>query len=359
MSLEDDTIRDLSDIEIIGVSTKGKKKYIPDSLRTGFVKTETVESNFGLTNNRLLDGIRFSTYDDDSVEGNGNVILDYLITTQKDSDSNESNILIQSNECDLNNSNSGSNDSISLIAIQAVSRNSKVKQESTSLGFSVKNEEEAGDVTRVVKQESLSRKIFEIKKSHSGSEITTEEDSDDFINESEDEISAHLRFEATRTEPSDNRRYKKLKHRKIQSIDQAVVASNYQLIPEIIPEEIVEVIVDKGKKTERLIRWTTQRPNQSTLHIPEEVRSRRGVNPSFRHAKTMFNAWRLFFNDDLLDHIVKCTNENMKRQSRSAGGPFRNYNHDIDRVELIAYFGLLYGRGQKHSLMFFFFLILF
>ena len=138
-------------------------------------------------------------------------------------------------------------------------------------------------------------------------------------------------------------RYRKLRERLIQSIDSAENPANYTEIPEPDPPETHTVTIDKGKRTERVIHWTTKFANRDNEPAQTDImRIRPGVKPDYKHAKTMYDAWCLFFTDDIIDCILKHTNDYIL----SLATPQKtNINIPLDRLELIAWIGLLYLRG--------------
>lgn len=77
------------------------------------------------------------------------------------------------------------------------------------------------------------------------------------------------------------------------------------------------------------------------LHLP-------GPKGAARIAKTEYEAWRLFFDDSILQTIVSHTNEEIIRNQTNLAVAQR-YTHQTDETELQGLFGLLYISGSLKS----------
>lgn len=178
-----------------------------------------------------------------------------------------------------------------------------------------------------------------------GSEISYEEDSDDFIDQDVDDVDDIEGDTQYENVPPKSNTYLKLRERLCQSIDDCIDPDNFCPLP-MGKEETISVIIDKGKPNERIIHWTTRRPPPSNRPaLKDTPRVQPGVKMEYRHATEMYDAWNLFFTDEILDTILRYTNMFISNNGQKQCSVANSTNGIIDRQELVAYFGLLYVRG--------------
>lgn len=99
---------------------------------------------------------------------------------------------------------------------------------------------------------------------------------------------------------------------------------------------------------DKITKWNAHasRPNVRTPRH-NIIADRPGVKGHAKEAKTIRDCWQQFFSQDLIDHIVECTN--VWLQSNRANYARARDCRDTDSVEIYALIGLLYMAGVKKA----------
>lgn len=125
-----------------------------------------------------------------------------------------------------------------------------------------------------------------------------------------------------------------------------------QLNPQIRPDNVRQVnranaITYTSK--DRLINWYAHDPTPSTntRTIRQNiVNILPGVKHIARDKSTILNCWQFYFPNDMIEEIVRCTNQQLTviRQAYTHG---QRYVTDTDVLEIKAFFAVLYLAGVK------------
>ena len=139
--------------------------------------------------------------------------------------------------------------------------------------------------------------------------------------------------------------------RKVNSIDAALDENNYD--PYVIPAEILQITgevpsLDRTKKNkkDKIIFSNQPRPyngRQKAAHCPK---NKPGVSSYSKTATSSVECFHLFMTDEMLEHIVTCTNKRVEMSLPDTEKyPQKAYAKPIDIIDLCAFFGIMYMRG--------------
>lgn len=99
---------------------------------------------------------------------------------------------------------------------------------------------------------------------------------------------------------------------------------------------------------DRITKWSKHAPRPNIRREKHNIIIKLpGVKPVAKTAKTVLDAWKLFFSDEIMQHITNCTNMYLKKMRE-------NYTRERDcpdttPQEITAVIGLLYMAGVKKS----------
>ncbi|KAG8288376.1 hypothetical protein J6590_018896 [Homalodisca vitripennis] len=94
------------------------------------------------------------------------------------------------------------------------------------------------------------------------------------------------------------------------------------------------------------LQWNVHEPTLSRTPRRNIVTTLPGVNAVARNAKTAYESWKLFFPDNLVDDIVRCTNEQLTLMSEKYANGAKVFPQ-TDFCEMEAFLGVLYLAGVK------------
>lgn len=152
-------------------------------------------------------------------------------------------------------------------------------------------------------------------------------------------------------------RQRKRHKRVINSLDAALKLENYDAFISPTADEVKEykAVLEKAKRNTpaKEINWTNQKPSVTGRQRRSDVmRSTPGLigKAATEALETPLDAFKLFFDDEILAHIVECTNIKITDDIIAAIVAERdtskgNHIFEIDLIELRAYLGLLLYRG--------------
>uniref|UniRef100_A0A1B6J326 PiggyBac transposable element-derived protein domain-containing protein n=1 Tax=Homalodisca liturata TaxID=320908 RepID=A0A1B6J326_9HEMI len=92
--------------------------------------------------------------------------------------------------------------------------------------------------------------------------------------------------------------------------------------------------------------WNVHEPPSSRTPRQNIITTLPGVKAMARHSNTIYDTWKLFFPDTLIDEIVRCTNEQLLVMSQKYTRGEKDCPQ-TDFCELHAFFGILYLAGVK------------
>ena len=152
----------------------------------------------------------------------------------------------------------------------------------------------------------------------------------------------------------------RLKDRLVNSLDAALNELNYD--PYVAPtdKEVVSAVIEKKKRNvpEKKISWQNQEVARSRAGRPPAAQNRKvapGVVPNARNAVNPVDCFSLFVTDDMLDDVVKLTNnridmlvDSLTPEQLTDMNMTNNYQYTMqhtDTMEIKAFIGLYYIRG--------------
>ena len=147
--------------------------------------------------------------------------------------------------------------------------------------------------------------------------------------------------------------HQRTKKRLVRDIDSALDERNYDVLElDDADVEEVEVIIEKKRKEViKKVTWTTKKPDLFQKHGRSDVITNRpGVKRCFWNATNIADAWNLFIDPQMIEHIVDCTNECIREkiantpQSRKESNKIVHLYVTCER-EMRAFLGLWYIRG--------------
>lgn len=99
---------------------------------------------------------------------------------------------------------------------------------------------------------------------------------------------------------------------------------------------------------DNLTKWNVHEPPSSRTPRQNIITKLPGVKPIARNSITVYDTWKLFFPDTLVNEVVRCTNQQLVIMSQ-------NYSRgeqdcpQTDFCEIQAFFGVLYLAGVKRA----------
>ena len=136
----------------------------------------------------------------------------------------------------------------------------------------------------------------------------------------------------------------------VSSIENALDEENYEPIDysHVSIENVAVLLEKKGKNVTKSINWTTEKPTQTVRQAPQNViRNRPGVKREFRTAVEPTDAWRTFFDDNMVQmksntpislHIKESVANSKQEISRI------RHLHETNSIEVKAFVALWYFR---------------
>ena len=139
--------------------------------------------------------------------------------------------------------------------------------------------------------------------------------------------------------------------RKVNSIDAALDENNYD--PYVIPPEILQITgevpsLDRTKKNkkDKIIFSNQPRPYNGRQKAADCPKNKPGVSSYSKTATSSVECFHLFMTDEMLEHIVTCTNKRVEMSLPDTEKyPQKAYAKPIDVIDLCAFFGIMYMRG--------------
>ena len=158
------------------------------------------------------------------------------------------------------------------------------------------------------------------------------------------------------SEPSASAETRRGQANRIKDIDSALDADNYDAFQSPREDKFVVQVAKKTRdEPEKKITWTTEVPlppgrqnRANIIRIKPGVRGRKAKN-----ASDALQAWSLFFDEEMIEMIVRGTNKRLQKRKETLSEKERNdsRNSDTDSTEIKAFIGLAYARGllgQNH-----------
>ena len=126
-------------------------------------------------------------------------------------------------------------------------------------------------------------------------------------------------------------------------IDSAIDVKNYTAVQVPEKEEIeVSFEDDEDEEFENVKIWTNQPPSAARSCVEKNPRTEAIVKPCAQDCKTPIEAWTQFFTAEMVDLVVRCTNEHIKKSQKL---PSQSSLKLTDSVEIKALIGLHYVRA--------------
>ena len=131
----------------------------------------------------------------------------------------------------------------------------------------------------------------------------------------------------------------------INSLDSALDESHYTEYAPDIPKENLESKIDA--KTYKWIKSTVRTGRPTNINV---LTTRPGPSPAMRPKKTHSEIWSCFFTDDMIDDIIKHTNNKIESKLENLPDEIKqnnkySYIKTVTKNELLAFFGFFYARG--------------
>ena len=138
----------------------------------------------------------------------------------------------------------------------------------------------------------------------------------------------------------------------VQSFDESLDEKNYNLWnPSVSYKKSYSCTLEKETSftPSKVIVWTNEKPKNIAKYNKNKLKTKAGPINGSNLATTHFDAWKLFMTDEMLEHIVSCTNQHIDNFiSTSTMDKKALYVCDFKHLtsqELTAFIGLIYARG--------------